>query len=103
MKENKTVTNHRFYEAGASEFSHPLQQMVQLHGFQKVVLLGPEIGAQSLADCSELTALRLNGVLGIVGVLDKLIAFTRQCRGSFQSLLQSSIELSTDVSTNGSI
>lgn len=72
--------------------SHPLQTVVQLHGFEEVVLLGPQVAAHILTDGSELAAFGLNGVLSVVGVLDQLITLTGQRQGSVQHLLSTSVE-----------
>lgn len=40
--------------------SYPLQTAVQLHGFEEVVLLGPQAAAHVLTDCSDLAAFGLN-------------------------------------------
>lgn len=39
---------------------------MQLHGFEDVVLLGPQAAAHVLADGSELAAFGLDGVFSIV-------------------------------------
>lgn len=88
----RAVTDLRRSDSGVCVFSHPLQPMMQLYGFQQVVLLGPEVAAQALADGSQLAAFGLNGVLGVVGLLDELITLMRQRRGSVQNLLQDSKE-----------
>lgn len=72
--------------------SYPLQTVVQLHGFEEVVLLGPQVAADILTDCSELAAFGLNGVLSIVGVLDQVITLTGQRQGSVQHLLWTNVE-----------
>lgn len=66
--------------------------MVQLHGFEEMVFPGPQVAAHILTDGSKLHAFRLNGVLGIVGVVDHVIAITGQRRGSTQHLLWTSVE-----------
>lgn len=67
--------------------SYLLQTVVQLHGFEQLVLLGPQVAAHILADRSDLAAFRLNGVFSVVRVLDQLIALTSQHQGSVQHLL----------------
>lgn len=70
---------------------YSLQTVVQLHGFEQVVLLGPQAAAHSLTDCSDLAAFGLDGVLGIVGVLDQIVALPGQQQGSVQHLLWTSV------------
>lgn len=64
---------------------------MQLHGFEEVILLGLQVAAQILTDCSELAAFGLNGILSIVGVLDQFIALTGQRQSSVQHLLWTSV------------
>lgn len=72
--------------------SYPLQTAVQLHGFEEVVLLGPQAAAHVLTDCSDLAAFGLNWVLSIVRFLDQIITLTGQHQGSVQHLLWTSVE-----------
>lgn len=67
--------------------TYPLQTVVQLPGFEQVLLLGPQVAADLLADGSELGAFGLNRVLGVVGALDQCVSITSQSQGSVQHLL----------------
>lgn len=63
---------------------HPylLQSVVELHGPEQEGLLTPQGGADLLARRSQLAALRPDGVLGIVGTVYQLVAFTGQGQGT---------------------
>ena len=65
---------------------------MQLHGFEEVVLLGPQDAAHIPTDRFEFTAFGFNGVLSVVGVLDQTVALIGQQGGSVQHLLWSSVE-----------
>lgn len=67
--------------------THLLQGVVELHGSQQQALLGPQGGTDVLACCPQLAALWPDGVLGIVGVLDQLVALAGQGQRTVQHVL----------------
>lgn len=71
---------------------YSLQTVVQLHGFEQVVLLGPQAAAHGLTDRSDLAALGLDGVLSVVGVLDQSVALAGQQQSSVQHLLWTGVD-----------
>lgn len=67
--------------------THLLQGVVELHGSEQHALLAPQGGADVLTRGPQLAALWSDGVLGVVGALDELVALAGQGQRTVQYVL----------------